>query len=68
MLDLTWVLSGPYAAMTLCDLGAEVIKVERPPYGDIARTTGPFLGEESAYFISINRGKRSVALDPRTPE
>jgi CoA:oxalate CoA-transferase len=68
VLDLTWVLSGPYAAMTLCDLGAEVIKVERPPYGDIARTTGPFLGEESAYFISINRGKRSVALDLRTPE
>ena len=68
VLDLTWVLSGPYAAMTLCDLGAEVIKVERPPYGDIARTTGPFLGEESAYFISINRGKESVALDLRSPE
>src|SRR5215213_6702557 len=68
VLDLTWVLSGPYAAMTLCDLGAEVIKVERPPYGDIARTTGPFLGEESAYFISINRGKGSVSLDLRSPE
>ena len=68
VLDLTWVLSGPYAAMTLCDLGAEVIKVERPPYGDIARTTGPFLGDESAYFISINRGKRSVSLDLRSPE
>src|SRR5438105_11949807 len=68
VLDLTWVLSGPYAAMTLCDLGAEVIKVERPPYGDIARTTGPFLGEESAYFISINRGKESIALDLRAQE
>lgn len=68
VLDLTWVLSGPYAAMTLCDLGAEVIKLERPPYGDIARTTGPFLGDESAYFMSINRGKRSVSLDLRAIE
>lgn len=68
VLDLTWVLSGPYAAMTLCDLGAEVIKVERPPYGDIARTTGPFLGDESAYFMSINRGKGSIALDLRSAE
>jgi CoA:oxalate CoA-transferase len=68
VLDLTWVLSGPYAAMTLCDLGAEVIKVERPPYGDIARTTGPFVDDESAYFISINRGKRSVSLDLRAEE
>jgi CoA:oxalate CoA-transferase len=68
VLDLTWVLSGPYAAMTLCDLGAEVIKVERPPYGDIARTTGPFIEEESAYFISVNRGKRSVSLDLRSAE
>src|SRR5579883_3678585 len=77
VLDLTWVLSGPYCAMTLADLGADVIKVERPPYGDIARTTGPFLHadgaaadggplEESAYFYSINRGKRSIALDLRS--
>ena len=72
VLDLTWVLSGPYAAMTLADLGADVIKVERPPYGDIARTTGPHLRadsddtlEESSYFFSINRGKRSVAIDLR---
>src|SRR5947209_11188535 len=78
VLDLTWVLSGPYAAMILADLGADVIKVERPPYGDIARTTGPHLRlpagdggeprEESAYFFSINRGKRSLALDLRTEE
>jgi CoA:oxalate CoA-transferase len=68
VLDLTWVLSGPYASMTLCDLGAEVIKVERPPYGDIARTTGPFVQDQSAYFLSINRGKRSVALDLRRDE
>jgi len=72
ILDLTWVLSGPYAAMVLCDLGAEVIKVERPPYGDVARTTGPFLSRaadpESSYFFSINRGKKSTLLDLRKPE
>jgi CoA:oxalate CoA-transferase len=75
ILDLTWVLSGPYAAMVLCDLGADVIKVERPPYGDVARTTGPFLSQaadrsdaESSYFFSINRGKRSTLLDLRKPE
>ena len=68
VLDLTWVLSGPYAAMNLADLGAEVIKVERPPFGDIARTTGPFIDDESAYFISINRGKSSIAIDLRSAE
>lgn len=65
VLDLSWVLSGPYCTMTLCDLGAEVIKVERPPYGDVARTTGPLKDGESGYFFSINRGKRSIALDLR---
>jgi CoA:oxalate CoA-transferase len=68
ILDLTWVLSGPYASMVLCDLGAEVIKVERPPYGDVARTTGPFLNGESTYFFSINRGKKSILLDLKKPE
>lgn len=63
ILDLTWVLSGPYAAMVLCDLGADVIKVERPPWGDVARTTGPYQNGWSGYFFSINRGKRSIAID-----
>ena len=63
ILDLTWVLSGPYASMVLSDLGAEVVKVERPPFGDIARTNGPFINGESCYFFSINRGKQSIAID-----
>jgi crotonobetainyl-CoA:carnitine CoA-transferase CaiB-like acyl-CoA transferase len=66
ILDLTWVLSGPYASMVLSDLGADVIKVERPPWGDIARTTGPHINGESVYFFSINRGKRSITLDRKS--
>ncbi len=68
VLDLTWVLSGPFCTMTLADLGADVVKLERPPYGDVARTTGPIVEGESAYFFSINRGKRSVSIDLRAPE
>ena len=68
VLDLTWVLAGPYAAMILCDLGAEVVKVERPPYGDVARTTGPFVANESMYFQSVNRGKRSISIDLRSDQ
>jgi CoA:oxalate CoA-transferase len=68
VLDLTWVLSGPYAAMVLTDLGADVIKVERPPYGDVARTTGPHINGESTYFFSINRGKKSTLIDLRKPQ
>ena len=68
ILDLTWVLSGPYASMVLCDLGAEVIKIERPPFGDVARTNGPYQNGWSGYFFSINRGKRSVSIDLRTQE
>ncbi|MDP2948821.1 MAG: CaiB/BaiF CoA-transferase family protein [Chloroflexota bacterium] len=66
VLDLTWVLAGPFASMILCDLGAEVIKVERPPLGDVARYVGPFVEGESAYFFSINRGKKSIGLDLKT--
>ena len=63
ILDLTWVLSGPYASMVMCDLGAEVIKLERPPHGDVARTTLPLKNGESGYFFSINRGKKSMSID-----
>ena len=68
VLDLTWVLAGPFASMVLCDLGAEVIKVERPPFGDVARTTGPYQNGWSAYFFSINRGKQSVGINLRHDE
>ncbi len=63
ILDLTWVLSGPICTQTLGDLGADVIKLERPPYGDVARTTLPMIDGESGYFFSVNRGKRSIAVD-----
>jgi crotonobetainyl-CoA:carnitine CoA-transferase CaiB-like acyl-CoA transferase len=64
VLEMTEALAGPYAAMLLGDLGADVIKIERPQVGDQARQWGPpFLEGESAYFLSVNRNKRSVALD-----
>ena len=69
VLDLTRVLAGPFGAMTLADLGAEVVKVERPDGGDDTRATGPhFVHGESAYFLAVNRGKRSVCLDLAHPE
>lgn len=68
ILDLTWVLSGPYASMVLCDLGAEVIKCERPRGGDVARTTLPVVNGESGYFFSINRGKKSMSIDLQSDE
>jgi crotonobetainyl-CoA:carnitine CoA-transferase CaiB-like acyl-CoA transferase len=76
VLDLTRVLAGPWACQTLADLGAEVIKIERPGSGDDTRAWGPpYLKNrdgqdtaESAYFLSANRGKKSVTLDISTPE
>jgi formyl-CoA transferase len=64
VLDLTRVVSGPFCTMLLADLGADVAKVEEPGRGDESRAFGPpFQGGESAYFLSVNRGKRGLALD-----
>lgn len=69
VLDLTRILSGPFATMTLADLGADVIKIEQPGTGDDTRQWGPpFQGDEAAYFLSVNRNKRSLAVDLKSPE
>ncbi len=69
VIDLTRVLSGPYCTMVLADLGARVIKIEHPVRGDDTRHWGPpFIGSESAYFLSINRNKESLTLDFKKPE
>ncbi len=67
VIDLTRVLAGPYCTMLLHDLGARVVKVETPHTGDDSRHIGPFLNGKSAYFMSLNRGKQSIALDLKTP-
>ena len=67
VLDFTRVISGPYCTMVLSDLGADVIKVERPGSGDDSRAFGPpFVGGESTYFLAVNRGKKSVVIDLAT--
>ncbi len=69
VLDLSRVLAGPYCTMLLADLGADVVKVERPGSGDETRGWGPpFAGGESAYYLSVNRSKRSCAIDLSHPD
>ena len=69
VLDMTRVLSGPYCTMMLADMGARVIKIERPGRGDDTRAWGPpFVNGESAYFLSVNRNKESVTLDFKMPD
>ena len=63
VVDLTRVLVGPYCTMILSDLGARVIKIEAPETGDDSRKFGPFIKDYSAYFMSLNRGKESIALN-----
>ncbi|XP_055969505.1 succinate--hydroxymethylglutarate CoA-transferase isoform X1 [Sorex fumeus] len=69
ILDLTRVLAGPFATMNLGDLGAEIIKVERPGVGDDTRAWGPpFVGTESTYFLSVNRNKKSIVVNIKNPK
>jgi CoA:oxalate CoA-transferase len=67
VIDLSRVLAGPYCSMLLADLGAQVIKVEEPLQGDEARQVGPFVKGVSAYFMSLNRGKKSLTLNLKHP-
>jgi crotonobetainyl-CoA:carnitine CoA-transferase CaiB-like acyl-CoA transferase len=69
VLDLSRILAGPYCSMLLSDFGAEIIKIENPDKGDDTRAYGPpFVEGESVYFLSINRGKKSVTLNLKSPE
>ena len=67
VVDFSRVLAGPFATMMLADLGARVVKVEKPDTGDDSRHYGPFLDDRSLYFARVNRGKESIALDLRDP-
>lgn len=69
VVDFGRVLSAPYGTMQMADLGADVVKIEHPTYGDDTRSFGPpFVRDVSTYFVSINRGKRSIAVDLKNPE
>ncbi|HHL41956.1 MAG TPA: CoA transferase, partial [Candidatus Bathyarchaeota archaeon] len=68
VLDLSRVLAGPFCSMNLSDLGAEVIKVEMPGRGDDTRAYPPFINDVSSYFLSLNRGKKSITLNMKEPE
>ena len=68
VVDLTRVLAGPYCTMMLADYGADIVKIEPPKVGDDSRAFGPFVGKESAYFMSLNRNKRSITLNFKRPE
>ncbi len=68
VLDMTWALAGPFCTMLLADLGAEVIKVENPQGGDPSRKNFPFINGISSYFLSINRGKKSITVNLQHPK
>jgi crotonobetainyl-CoA:carnitine CoA-transferase CaiB-like acyl-CoA transferase len=68
VIDLTRVLAGPFCTMLLGDMGAEIVKIEEPGSGDESRGWAPFVDGWSSYFLGVNRGKKSVALDLKTPQ
>ena len=68
VLDFTNALAGPYCSMMLGNMGAEIFKVEKPKRGDDSRGYGPFVGDQSGYFLSVNRGKKSVVCNTKDPD
>jgi formyl-CoA transferase len=68
IIDLTRVVAGPYCTMMLGDMGAEVLKIEEPKHGDDSRAWAPFIEGSGSFFLALNRSKKSVALDLKTPE
>jgi len=67
VIDLTRIVAGPYCTMMLGDMGAEVLKIEEPAQGDDARAWAPFIGGTGSFFLALNRSKKSVALDLKSP-
>src|SRR5450631_2658082 len=68
IVDLTRVVAGPFCTMMLGDMGAEVLKIEEPTHGDDSRAWAPFIEGAGSFFLALNRSKKSVALDLKTPE
>src|SRR6059058_5953161 len=68
VIDLTRVVAGPFCTMMLGDMGAEVLKIEEPQHGDDTRAWAPYIGCEGSFFLALNRSKKSVAIDLKTPE
>jgi len=68
IVDLTRVVAGPYCTMMLGDMGAEVLKIEEPTHGDDTRAWGPYLHGHSSFYFQLNRSKKSIALDLKTPD
>ena len=68
VIDLTRVVAGPFCTMQLGDMGAEVLKIEEPQHGDDTRAWAPYIGGEGSFFLALNRSKKSVAIDLKTPD